>query len=215
MDEATKTKLFYPDLFSKYITGKTLDIGAGDDPVAPDATVFDKAQGNAERIYDHFHKESFDSVFSSHCLEHVNDPTTVIKDWFGLVKPGGHLFVIVPDEDLYEQGHFPSIFNEDHKSTFTISKSISWSSASLNLYEIAQDMGGVVVYLKQQSNNYDLSLWSFRRLGIRRYKIGRHALRFSVFRNFLRSMRLIAIDQTSFGMPVLAQICIIIRKENS
>jgi hypothetical protein len=144
----------------------------------------------------------------------VNEPAAVVRDWFALVKPGGHLFVIVPDEDLYEQGHFPSIFNEDHKSTFTISKSVSWSSASLNLNDIAQEMGGVVVYLKQQANNYDLGLWTFRKLGIRKYKVGRHALRVALIRSFLRSTRLIAIDQTTFRLPVLAQICIIIKKES-
>ena len=213
MDEATKTKLFYPELFSKYIQGNILDIGAGGDPVSPEATVFDKPQGNAEHISDYFQTESFDTVFSSHCLEHVNEPTTVLKDWFALVKPGGHLFVIVPDEDLYEQGHFPSVFNDDHKSTFTISKSVSWSPVSLNLLEISQEMRGVVVYLKQQANNYDLALWTFRKLGLRKHKFGRHALRVVLIRNLFRSARLIPIDQTSLSLPVLAQICIIIRKD--
>ena len=63
MDEATKTKLFYPELFSKYIKGDTLDIGAGGDPVTPDATVFDKPQGNAENMTEYFHHESFDTFF--------------------------------------------------------------------------------------------------------------------------------------------------------
>lgn len=214
MDEATKTKLFYPELFSKYIKGDILDIGAGGDPVSPQATVFDKPQGNAEHISDYYQKESFDTVFSSHCLEHVNDPTVVIRDWFALVKPGGHLFVIVPDEDLYEQGHFPSIFNEDHKSTFTISKSVSWSPESLNLFDISRETGGVIVYLKQQTNNYDLKLRTFKKHGLRKYKIGRIALRVSFIRDFLRAVRFIPIDQTSLGLPVLAQICIIIKKDN-
>ena len=213
MDEASKTKLFYPELFSNYIKGDILDIGAGGDPVTPKATVFDKPQGNAERISEYFQKESFDTVFSSHCLEHVNEPTVVIRDWFALVKPGGHLFVIVPDEDLYEQGHFPSIFNEDHKSTFTISKSLSWSSSSLNLFDISRELGGVVVYLKQQADNYDLKLRTFRKLGLRKYKIGRLSLRVVSIRNFLRNAHFIPVDQTSLSLPVLAQICIIIRKE--
>ena len=39
----------------------------------------------------------------------------------------------VPDEDLYEQGQFPSTYNVDHKWTFTILKTTSWSPCSLNL----------------------------------------------------------------------------------
>jgi hypothetical protein len=39
-----------------------------------------------------------------------------------VLKPGGHLVCLVPDEDLYEQGMFPSTFNDDHKRTLTIAK---------------------------------------------------------------------------------------------
>ena len=50
----------------------------------------------------------FDFVFSSHCLEHMQDPVKCpsLRDWWQLVRPGGVLIVIVPDEDLYEQGIF-------------------------------------------------------------------------------------------------------------
>ena len=212
MDEATKTKLFYPELFKDFVIGATLDIGAGRDPVSPGAIVFDKLQGNAEHIFEHFEHQSFDTVFSSHCLEHINEPRLVIRDWFALVKPGGHLFVIVPDEDLYEQGHFPSIFNNDHKSTFTISKSASWSPKSVNLLEIAQELNGEIAYLKQQSDGYDVSLKTFSKLGLRKYRIGNYLLRFGFLKSILLTFRLIALDQTSLSRPVLAQNCMVIRK---
>ena len=54
----------------------------------------------------------------------MRDPRSAIAQWWGLVKPGGVLFVIVPDEDLYEQGFWPSRFNCDHKWTFTIAKHV-------------------------------------------------------------------------------------------
>ena len=212
MDEATKTKLFYPELFKDFVIGATLDIGAGRDPVSPGAIVFDKPQGNAEHIFEHFEHQSFDTVFSSHCLEHINEPRLVIRDWFALVKPSGHLFVIVPDEDLYEQGHFPSIFNNDHKSTFTISKSASWSPKSVNLLEIAQELNGEIAYLKQQSDGYDVSLKTFSKLGLRKYRIGNYLLRFGFLKSILLTFRLIALDQTSLSRPVLAQNCMVIRK---
>jgi len=213
MDEATKTKLFYPELFRDFVKGDTLDIGAGQDPVSPGAVVFDKPQGNAENIFEHFQLEFFDSVFSSHCLEHINEPMLVIRDWFALVKPGGHLFIIVPDEDLYEQGHFPSIFNNDHKSTFTISKSVSWSSKSVNLLEMAQKLNGEIAYLKQQSDGYDNSRKTFFKLGLRKYKVGSYLLRYGFLKRLFITLRLIPLDQTSLSRPVLAQNCMVIQKK--
>ena len=212
MDEATKTKLFYPELFRDFLKGDILDIGAGQDPVFPGAIIFDKPQGNAENIFEYFQHESFDSVFSSHCLEHINEPRLVIRDWFALVKPGGYLFVIVPDEDLYEQGHFPSVFNSDHKSTFTISKSISWSSQSVNLLEIAQELNGEIAYLKQQSDGYDYSLKTFSMLGLRKCKVGNYLLRFRFLKRLFNSLHFIPLDQTSLSRPVLAQNCMVIKK---
>lgn len=37
-------------------------------------------------------------------------------------RPGGHLVVTAPDEDLCEHGPWPSRFNGDHKWSFTIHK---------------------------------------------------------------------------------------------
>ena len=47
----------------------------------------------------------------------------------------------MPDEDLYEQGVFPSTYNLDHKHTFTIFKKRSWSSQSINLLSLLADLG--------------------------------------------------------------------------
>jgi 2-polyprenyl-3-methyl-5-hydroxy-6-metoxy-1,4-benzoquinol methylase len=80
--------------------------------------------GDANEI-SRFVSEQFDYVYSSHCLEHTRNPRTTILDWWKLVKPDGHLFVMIPDEDPYEQGVFPSRFNDSHKATFTISKARS------------------------------------------------------------------------------------------
>ncbi len=44
----------------------------------------------------------------------------------------------VPEEDLYEQGVWPSRFNPDHKWTFTIAKSSSWSPRSINVVDVVK-----------------------------------------------------------------------------
>ena len=212
MDEASKTLALYPELLGGVLVGRVLDIGAGVDPVTKDAIVFDKAQGDAQEINNFFDLESFETVFSSHCLEHMVNPQEAIQSWFSLVKPGGHLITIVPDEDLYEQGHFPSIFNSDHKSTFTISKSNSWSPVSINCLELFAKLDGEIVCLTQQSDNYNLSLQTHRKVGLRKFRFGRKLLSFMHVNNLAINFRLVPIDQTRNQNLTLAQIFIIVRK---
>ncbi len=212
MDEATKTLSLYPDLLSPYLQGRVLDIGAGLDPITPQAEVFDKEQGDAQYLDRYFPSGGFDTVFSSHCLEHMVDPIGALKSWFALVKPGGYLVTIVPDEDLYEQGHFPSLFNSDHKSTFTLSKSKSWSPRSNNCFELAQNLPGEIIYLALQDNNYNRSRMTSGFFGILRFRILAYLLRFESFSHISIRLRLRPIDQTSLNDNVLAQIIFIVRK---
>ena len=141
MDESSKSREWFNEAQRAALRGRILDIGAGADPVTPSAVAFDLAQGDANRITA-FPPESFDCVYSSHCLEHMHEPVTTLANWWSLVKPGGTLFLIVPDEDLYEQGVFPSRFNADHKSTFTIAKKRSWSPRSFNVLDLCSALPG-------------------------------------------------------------------------
>ena len=69
------------------------------------------------------------------------DPQAGLQNWFRAVRAGGYLVVTVPDEDLYEQGTFPSTFNRDHKWTFSILKVRSWSTRSLNVVDLVIELG--------------------------------------------------------------------------
>jgi hypothetical protein len=60
------------------------------------------------------------------------------------MKPLGFLIVTVPDEDLYELESWPSRFNPDHKWTFTIMKTQSWSPRSINVLELTRELAGQV-----------------------------------------------------------------------
>ena len=92
---------------------------------------------------------SFDFVHSSHCLEHlVTIRREGLRNWLRVVKPGGHVIVTVPDEDLYEQGVFPSTFNRDHKWTFTIHKPASWSPKSVNVLSLLSALGPAAQVVK-------------------------------------------------------------------
>ena len=160
MDEAIKTYTLWPKWIRDIVNnGAGIDIGCGACPISNSARPFDIAQGDANNILDFVSTSpGFDFVFSSHCLEHLHDPEKSISDWWQLVRPGGALIVIVPDEDLYEQGFFPSIFNFDHKHTFTIGKSASWSPVSHNVFDMASTLpGGNIKRLRAQDHGYDKS----------------------------------------------------------
>lgn len=129
---------------TRYFRGNGIDVGGGIDslalyreffPLARNVFVYDQAHGDAQRL-DNVVDESFDFLYSSHCLEHLRDPAEALAHWLRVVKPGGHLVVNVPDEDLYEQGQWPSRFNSDHKLSFTIAKPASWSPVSVNVLDL-------------------------------------------------------------------------------
>ena len=115
---------------TRYLVGSGLDIGAGADalsqfyeffPLMTHCRAWDMGDGDAQYL-DSIDDETVDFIHSAHCLEHLVDPHVALGNWLRVLKPGGHLVCLIPDEDLYEQGVFPSMFNEDHKHSFTIAQ---------------------------------------------------------------------------------------------
>jgi SAM-dependent methyltransferase len=139
-----------PVFWNSVFKGDGIDIGAGEDSFRSDwfsvksVRPFDVQDGDAQEISKYV-KDNFDFVHSSNCLEHMIDPLGALKQWWGLVKPGGYLVFTVPDEDLYEQGVFPSQWNDDHKWTFTVWKSKSWSCKSVNVAEMISSLSDCCV----------------------------------------------------------------------
>ena len=144
MYEASKAlmrRLYDSRYATRYFVGTGIDIGAGPDalgqyaeqfPLMRGCRAWDIKDGDAQLLAT-VADASLDFAHSSHCLEHLRDPREALHHWLRVLKPGGHLVVMVPDEDLYEQGVFPSTFNADHKWTFTMHKRKSWSGKSVNL----------------------------------------------------------------------------------
>ena len=137
---------------TRYFVGNGIDVGGGDDPLVnyralfpliKTLTGYDRAQGDAQHL-GNVRDESFDFLFSSHCLEHLHNPREALLNWIRVVRPYGHLIVSVPDEDLYEQGQWPSAFNADHKATFTLSKRMSWSPVSINVLDLLSSVSDLV-----------------------------------------------------------------------
>ncbi len=159
MKEASKSvvrRLTDVRFATRFFVGAGIDIGAGSDPVSLYAEqfplmtalrVWDMPDGDAQKLAT-VANESLDFVHSSHCLEHMVDPTAALARWFEVVKPGGHLVILIPDEDLYEQGIWPSNKNNDHKWTFAIYKKRSWSPKSINVIEMVAKLSEAAELVK-------------------------------------------------------------------
>ena len=141
---------------TRWIKGYGIDIGSGKDPLSKLEDFFplmkglrpwDIEDGDAMLMLG-INDESFDFVHSTHCLEHLNNPELALENWIRICKKNGHLIITIPDEDLYEQGVFPSTFNTDHKWTFTINKNESWSNKSINVIELLKKFTNYIEIIK-------------------------------------------------------------------
>lgn len=171
MKECSKSiqrRLFDPQFLRRYFVGKGLDIGGKPDPLCLYKELFplmehvktwDWEDGDAQFLKG-VADASFDFVHSSHCLEHLVNPWEGLHNWMRVVREGGYLVITVPDEDLYEQGVFPSTFNSDHKWTFTVFKTKSWSNHSINLLDMIRELGpsAEVIKIEQLSATYRFGL---------------------------------------------------------
>ena len=103
-----------------YLRGRGLDIGAGDFKILPHAISVDNCHHAQFGIsirpdvfiqtaadLSMFGSQSMDFVYSSHLLEHMEDPAAALKEWYRLVKPGGYLILYLPHED-----QVPAWFNQ-------------------------------------------------------------------------------------------------------
>lgn len=179
MDETSKTRAVRDSFFEEtYLQGVGIDIGCGNDLVCSNAEPFDLEHGDAQNISKFKKSNSFDFVHSSHCLEHMQDPRNALEAWWAILKPGGYFIIVVPDEDLYEQGEWPSKYNPAHKATFTLNdKSNSWSPVSFNLNKLVEALPNVeVISTCVHNKGYDYQL-----SGLPRTKMAHKLYRWSFY----------------------------------
>lgn len=108
----------------KYLSGDNiLEIGhrGGTDVqtdlgIVPNATGVDIGFPGYDGIHLPFDDYSQDAVYSSHCLEHIDDYKNALREWFRVIKIYGYLIIAVPHYQLYEKKNTPpSRYNPDHK----------------------------------------------------------------------------------------------------
>lgn len=64
-----------------------------------------------------FASKSMDFVFSSHLLEHIENTGKTLKEWWRVIKPGGHLVLYLPHADYYPNMGEPGS-NPEHVHDF-------------------------------------------------------------------------------------------------
>ena len=194
MKECSKSlsrRLHDSNFLNKYFCGHGVDIGGLPDPLILYKEFFPKLEsvrtwdledGDAQ-FMESLDDNSIDFIHSSHCLEHVYDPYEGLKNWLRVIKPGGHIIVTLPDEDLYEQGVFPSTFNKDHKNTFSINKKNSWSPKSVNVLNLISSLGDMADLKKIELIDYTYR-YSLPRYDHTLTPVGESAIEFIIRKRF-------------------------------
>ena len=139
----TTTSLAYT---TPYCVGDGVDFGCGDDPhpsarVLVDARVDtwkrwhesrevhvrDIAQGFDDWIAE---GRKYDWLYQSHMLEDLRDPHAFLRCCRQLLKPGGHLILLGPDEDWYYPRGHPDA-NPGHRWDLNPARLDKWVRAAM------------------------------------------------------------------------------------
>ena len=146
-------------LFSKIFKGEGIDIGAGDDLInVPDVRGFDMEDGDANHLDQCFEAESFDFIHASQCLEHMIDPKASLHAWLKVLKKGGYAVISIPSWELYEGMIWPSRFNPDHKSTWSLWQSGSPAPTHVCLPEWLENFNCEIIYCDLIDTNYNYKI---------------------------------------------------------
>ncbi len=112
-----------------FCTGYGVDLGFGGDPITPGAIRIDLPSpytnvgslpvqlGGSATDLRWFNDGVLDYIYSSHLLEDFDDTKSVLIEWLRVLKPGGHLVIFCPDEQLFRQhcSQTGQSYNPNHK----------------------------------------------------------------------------------------------------
>lgn len=147
---------------NRWLVGRGIDVGCGSDPLSredwfkvTEIVPYDKELGNVDaQFLPEIGDAEFDFLHSSHCLEHLKGPRVALANWLRVIKPGGFVVCTAPDELLYEQGRWPSAWNEDHKVSFTL-RAMPIVPSSVNLLHLLWKMQVDVEHVELLTEGWD------------------------------------------------------------
>jgi ubiquinone/menaquinone biosynthesis C-methylase UbiE/uncharacterized protein YbaR (Trm112 family) len=121
-----------PDIVARYVRGEGIEIGALHKPIGapPNAKVLRVDRLDREGLLRHypeiephligepdvraeaadlspFGDRSLDFVIGRHVLEHLPDPIGALAEWWRVLRPGGAVYLIVPDRRFIFDQHRP------------------------------------------------------------------------------------------------------------
>lgn len=83
---------FIAPMALQFCKGDGLDVGSGPWPLPGARSVEIRSGGDAMALP----PEWYDYIFSSHCLEHLDDPIAALEHWKTRLTKGGVLFLYLP-----------------------------------------------------------------------------------------------------------------------
>lgn len=173
-----------------YLQGKCLDIGCGTRLVWPGLIGIDNGhhfgRGAAAIMGDGtdlsmFADASLDGVFSSHFLEHVRGPIDpVLKEWWRVLKVGGHLTLYLPHKDLYPNIGEPGA-NPDHQrdmvpdDVLSVMQGVgSWTLLENEVRDQTNEYSFYLVFRKEESGKPKFNVWQRNPSGKKRALVVRY-----------------------------------------
>jgi SAM-dependent methyltransferase len=152
-----RTRRMRDSFFETFCGGKGLDVGFGGDPVTADCRGWDFEHGDAQYL-DGIEDAGYDFVYSSHTLEHMDDPTVALQNWWRAVKPGGYLILYVPHRDLYEKKRtLPSRWSPHHQRFFLIDQDDPPDTVGIVPLLKRSISGFEIVYVKECSEGHTIT----------------------------------------------------------
>ncbi|MEZ5964210.1 MAG: glycosyltransferase family 9 protein [Planctomycetota bacterium] len=108
---------------SPHLQGRIADLGHGGSKIVPHAVGVDFFKCDAwdviadVRDLSAFADGSFDTVYSSHCLEDLWHPEQALREWLRILRPNGRLVLYLPLRDFYPNVGTPGA-NPGHKDDY-------------------------------------------------------------------------------------------------
>lgn len=93
---------FIAPVAKQFCVGKGLDVGAGAWPLEGAVPIELRDGGDAMNLPRNPDTAcgTWDYVFSSHCLEHLENPIKALLHWKSMIKPIGCLYLYLPHPDM-------------------------------------------------------------------------------------------------------------------